>query len=94
MTTPPKVKNSKLEVEGSISQPSTLNLQPLTDLAIAVRHVSTLRVYPLYADPRDRLKQLRYYALPGFLRGQPRQFYREFWALGDFSFEVKTGEVR
>jgi lipopolysaccharide transport system ATP-binding protein len=56
--------------------------------------VSTLRVYPLYADPRDQLKQLLYYALPGSLRGQPRQFFREFWALRDISFEVKTGEVR
>jgi lipopolysaccharide transport system ATP-binding protein len=27
------------------------------------------------------------------LRGKPRQFYREFWALRDISFEVKKGEI-
>jgi hypothetical protein len=67
------------------------------DIAIAVRNVSTLRVYPLYPDPRDRLKQSLWYALPGFVRGHPRQFFREFWALRDCpsdgrSFEVKKGK--
>jgi lipopolysaccharide transport system ATP-binding protein len=75
----------------STNNSATPNLQPVTDLAISVRNVS--KMYPLYADPRDRLKQSLYYALPGFLRGQPRQFYREFWALRDISFEVKKGEA-
>jgi lipopolysaccharide transport system ATP-binding protein len=60
-------------------------------IAIAVRNVS--KMYPLYADPRDRLRQSLWYALPQFLRGQPRQFYREFWALREVSFEVKKGET-
>jgi ABC-type polysaccharide/polyol phosphate transport system ATPase subunit len=68
-------------------EPSTFN----TDIAISVRNVS--KMYPLYDDPRDRLKQSLWYALPGFLRGQPRQFFREFWALRDISFEVKKGET-
>jgi lipopolysaccharide transport system ATP-binding protein len=72
-------------------QSSTSNLQPVTDIAISVRNVS--KMYPLYAQPGDRLKQSLWYALPGFLRGQPRQFYREFWALRDVSFEVKKGEA-
>jgi lipopolysaccharide transport system ATP-binding protein len=63
----------------------------LTDkLAISVRNVS--KVYPLYPRPSDRLKQSLYYAPPGFWRGQPRQFYREFWALRDVSFDVKREE--
>jgi lipopolysaccharide transport system ATP-binding protein len=53
------------------------------DVAISVRQVS--KMYPLYAQPSDRLKQSLYYALPGFWRGQPRQFYQEFWALRDVS---------
>lgn len=50
-------------------------------------------MYPLYAQPSDRLKQSLWYALPRFLRGQPRQFYREFWALREINFEVKRGET-
>jgi lipopolysaccharide transport system ATP-binding protein len=60
-------------------------------VAIAVRNVS--KMYPLYADPRDRLRQSLWYALPKFLRGQPKEFYREFWAVRDVSFEVKRGET-
>ena len=73
-------------------QPSTSNLQSSNDFAISVRNVS--KMYPLYAQPSNRLKQSLWYALPGFVRGQPRQFYQEFWALRDVSFEVKKGEVR
>jgi lipopolysaccharide transport system ATP-binding protein len=58
---------------------------------ISVRNVS--KIYPLYAKPSDRLKQSLWYALPQFLRGKPRQFYREFWALRDISFEMKKGET-
>lgn len=61
------------------------------DFAISVRNVS--KMYPLYAKPGDRLKQSLWYALPSFLRKRPRQFYREFWALRDISFEVKKGET-
>jgi teichoic acid transport system ATP-binding protein len=31
--------------------------------------------------------------LPQFLRGKPRQFYQEFWALHDVSFEISKGET-
>ena len=58
---------------------------------ISIRNIS--KMYPLYDDPRDRLKQSLWYALPQFLRGKPRQFYREFWALHENSFEVKKGET-
>jgi lipopolysaccharide transport system ATP-binding protein len=70
---------------------------PTPEIAISVRNVS--KMYPLYTDPAetkypgDRLRQSLWYALPQFLRGQPRQFYREFWALREVSFEVKKGET-
>ncbi|MCG3206496.1 MAG: Vitamin B12 import ATP-binding protein BtuD [Anaerolineae bacterium] len=62
------------------------------DVAISICNVS--KMYPLYADPRDRLKQSLWYALPGFLRANhsPR-FFKEFWALTDVSFEVKKGQA-
>jgi lipopolysaccharide transport system ATP-binding protein len=43
------------------------------------------KCYEIYARPFDRLKQTLW-------RGR-RQFYREFWALRDVSFEVRRGEA-
>ncbi|GAB4277996.1 MAG: ABC transporter ATP-binding protein [Methylomicrobium sp.] len=51
--------------------------------AISVTQLS--KCYQLYHQPHDRLKQ--------FLWRGRKQFYREFWALRDVSFEVGTGEV-
>src|SRR5690606_26821766 len=41
--------------------------------------------YELYSQPRDRLLQF-------FSRGR-RQYFKEFWALRDVSFDVKKGET-
>ena len=41
--------------------------------------------YEIYAQPRDRLLQ-------SLFRGR-RQFFQEFWALADISFEVARGET-
>jgi lipopolysaccharide transport system ATP-binding protein len=43
------------------------------------------KIYHLYDKPSDRLKQ-------AFLWGK-QQYFREFWALRDVSFDVKRGEV-
>lgn len=43
------------------------------------------KCYQLYANPQDRLKQ--------FLWRGKRQYYREFWALHDVSFDIMPGEV-
>ena len=64
---------------------------PTDDIAIKVEHLS--KCYQIYAAPRDRLKQ---FVLPRLQRltGQaPQQYFREFWALKDVSFEVKKGET-
>lgn len=53
------------------------------DIAIRVEGLS--KCYHVYERPQDRLKQ-------SLWRGR-RQFYREFWALRDVSFEVRKGET-
>lgn len=60
------------------------------DVAICVTDLS--KRYEIYATPRDRLKQ---FVLPPLQRlaGRPGQYFREFWALKDVSFEVKRGET-
>lgn len=63
----------------------------MTDIAIRVQNLS--KCYQIYATPRDRLKQ---FVLPPFrqMLGQSAiQYYNEFWALKDVSFEVKKGET-
>ncbi len=54
-----------------------------SDIAIRVKNVS--KAYQIYDKPQDRLKQTLW-------RGH-KQFYREFKALDDVSFEVKKGET-
>jgi lipopolysaccharide transport system ATP-binding protein len=61
------------------------------DIAIRVANLS--KCFQIYDAPRDRLKQ---FILPRLTRlaGQPpRQYFREFWALRDVSFEIKRGET-
>ena len=53
-----------------------------SDIAISVKNVG--KCYEMYAKPHHRLFQT-------FFHGR-KQFYKEFWALQDISFEVKKGE--
>jgi lipopolysaccharide transport system ATP-binding protein len=53
------------------------------DIAIRVENLS--KCYHIYDQPRHRLLQMMF-------RGH-KQFYREFWALKDVSFQVKKGET-
>jgi len=62
-----------------------------SEIAIKVENLS--KCYQIYDQPRDRLKQ---FVLPRFKRFAGRhskQYFREFWALKDVSFEVKKGET-
>ncbi len=61
-----------------------------SEIAIKVDNLS--KCYHIYENPRDRLKQ---FLLPGFRRligGAERNYFNEFWALRDVSFELKKGE--
>ena len=59
---------------------------------IAVRVSDLSKCYHIYDRPPDRLKQSVLPKLQRLIRKPPRQYYREFWALKDVSFEVKKGE--
>lgn len=74
--------------------PASVSLSEFETTAHPVISVDQIsKIYPLYARPSDRLKQSLWYALPNFLRDKDREFYQEFWALQDVSFEVNRGET-
>ncbi|MBT4032802.1 MAG: ABC transporter ATP-binding protein [Methylococcales bacterium] len=54
-----------------------------SESVISVKNVG--KSYHIYAQPRDRLKQ--------FLFRGKRQYFREFWALKNVSFEIAKGDV-
>jgi lipopolysaccharide transport system ATP-binding protein len=62
-----------------------------SDVAIKVEHLS--KVYLMYDRPSDRLKQFIYPRIQRLISKQPRNYFHEFWALRDVSFEVKKGET-
>jgi len=61
------------------------------DLVIRVNNLS--KCYQVYDTPRDRLKQFVMPSLQRLVGQTPKQYYSEFWALKDVSFEVKKGET-
>lgn len=61
------------------------------DISISVSNLS--KCYQIYDAPRDRLKQ---FVVPRLLQKMgkpPRQYFREFWALRDVSFDIRRGET-
>jgi lipopolysaccharide transport system ATP-binding protein len=56
---------------------------PSSDIAIKVENLS--KCYHIYDKPHERLKQI--------LAHGRKQYFREFWALKDVSFDVKRGET-
>jgi len=60
-----------------------------SEIAIRVRNLS--KCHPVYATPRDRLKQLLLSPLRRRLGLAPRQYFHEFMAVKDVSFDVRRG---
>lgn len=58
---------------------------------ISVKQLS--KVYQLYDRPEDRLKQFVYPHLKRLIGKSHRNYFREFWALRDVSFDVRKGET-
>lgn len=54
-----------------------------SETAITLQDVS--KCYHIYDKPRDRLAQM--------LAGQRKQYFHEFWALRNVSFDIKRGET-
>lgn len=63
----------------------------MTDVAIRVQHLS--KCYQIYDAPHDRLKQFVLPRLRRLAGKATKQYFREFWALRDMSFEVKKGQT-
>jgi lipopolysaccharide transport system ATP-binding protein len=61
------------------------------NVAIRVRDLS--KRYQIYADPKDRLKQSIVPRLQKLAGRPPKQYFRDFWALHDVSFDVGRGET-
>lgn len=63
----------------------------MTGIAIRVQNLS--KCYQIYDTPRDRLKQFVLPRLRGMAGKAQKQYFREFWALKNVSFEIKKGET-
>lgn len=61
------------------------------DIAISIQGLS--KCFHIYDTPGDRLKQFVATRLQRMVGKSPRQYFQEFWALKDVSFEVKKGET-
>lgn len=62
-----------------------------SDIAIRISNLS--KCYQIYDAPRDRLKQFVMPRLRRITGKTNKQYFSEFWALKDISFEVKKGET-
>ena len=62
-----------------------------SDVVITVKNLS--KSYHIYEQPRDRLKQFLLPPARRLIGLAPKQYYRDFWALRDISFEVRRGET-
>lgn len=62
-----------------------------SEISIKVENLS--KCYQIYEQPRDRLKQFVLPRLQRTIRQTPKQYFREYWALKEVSFEVKKGET-
>lgn len=59
--------------------------------AIKVENLS--KCYQIYEQPRDRLKQFILPRLQATVGQTPKNYFQEFWALKNISFEIAKGET-
>src|SRR5262249_11991841 len=76
----------------STSQNFTRSRTPSGLDGVLIRAAGRGKCYPIYDQPQDRLKQAIAPRLLRLLGRSARQYYREFWAVRDVSFDVRRGE--
>lgn len=64
-----------------------------SDVEMAIRVEGVSKRYELYTKPSDQLKQLVLPRLQRLAGRTPHNYFQEFWALQDVSFEVEKGEA-
>lgn len=62
-----------------------------SDIAIKVENLS--KCYQIYDAPHERLKQFVIPRVQNILGFQTKNYFKEFWALKNVSFEVRRGET-
>jgi len=60
---------------------------------IAIKVTNLSKCYQIYDSPHDRLKQFVMPRLRRVVKTSQKQYFHEFWALNDVSFEIKKGET-
>jgi len=60
---------------------------------IAIRVADLSKCFQIYNKPQDRLKQSVFPRIQQIIGTPPTQYFREFWALKNVSFEIKKGET-
>lgn len=93
---PPLLKNHDPRVSGDNTLSGTvLEEQGLAADAseIAVRVTDLSKCYQIYRAPSARLKQFIVPRLQRLARIHKKQYYRDFWALSNISFQVERGET-
>lgn len=63
----------------------------MSELAIQVLGIS--KCYQVYDKPHDRVKQAIAPRIRRAVGMEPRQYFKEFWALQDLSFDVRRGDT-
>jgi lipopolysaccharide transport system ATP-binding protein len=62
-----------------------------SDFAIKVQNIS--KCHHIYDNPSDRLKQFIVPRVQKLILQKPKQYFHDFWALKDVSFEIKKGDA-
>lgn len=66
---------------------------PMSSNEFAIKVSNLSKCYEVYSRPADRLKQFIYPSIKRLLGHKVANYYREFWALKNVSFDVRRGEA-